>query len=360
MRTSRRTAAATASFSSPPRVLPPSCSPLLPLLHPPHLSPGLEQHISGVILFDETIAQKTKDGVSFVDVLKKKGIVIGIKVDAGLKPLAGTDGETACTGLDGLAERCQKYYAMGARFAKWRAAYRIDVKNGKPSSLLIKEQAWGLARYAATCQANGLCPIVEPEVMIDGEHDIETAARISERVYSYVVRALNDNGVLLEGSLLKPNMVTSGAESGKKDTPQDVAFYTVRTLRRVIPAAMPGITVRLLLFSSSLYHLPPSLILTPPQFLSGGQSEEEASLNLNAMNVPGLPFPTPNPWALTFSYGRALQASCLDAWKGKDENLKAAQAALMVRAKANGEAALGKYVSHGDHGKSLYQKNYTY
>jgi len=300
-------------------------------------SQGLEKHISAVIMYEETLFQKAADGTPFTTILRNKGIIPGIKVDAGLKPLPGTDGETACTGLDGLAERCQKYYAAGARFAKWRAAYKIDQKTGKPSSLLIKEQAWGLARYAAICQANGLAPIVEPEVMIDGTHDIETAARISERVYSYVVRALHDNGVLLEGSLLKPNMVTSGAESGKKDAPQDVAFFTIRTLRRTIPAAMTGI-----------------------MFLSGGQSEEEASQHLNAMNVPGLPFPTPNPWALSFSYGRALQASCLDAWQGKDENKSKAQAALLVRAKANGEAQLGKYVGSASEGKSLYQKGYTY
>jgi len=298
---------------------------------------GLEQYISGVIMYEETLFQKTTDGTAFTDVLRKKGIVTGIKVDMGLKPLPGTDGETACTGLDGLAERCQKYYAAGARFAKWRAAYRIDPKSGKPSTLLIKEQAWGLARYAAICQSNGLVPIVEPEVMIDGDHDIETAARVSERVYSYVIRALHDNGVLLEGALLKPNMVTSGAESGKKDTPQDVAFYTIRTLRRTIPAAMPGI-----------------------MFLSGGQSEEEASINLSAMNVDDLPFPSPNPWRLSFSYGRALQASTLEAWKGKDENIKQAQDALIVRAKANSDAQLGKYSGSGEAGKSLYQKNYTY
>jgi len=298
---------------------------------------GIEKYISGVIMFEETLFQKTSDGRPFADLLRSKGIIVGVKVDKGLKPLPGTDGETACTGLDGLAERCQKYYEAGARFAKWRAAYRIDVAAGKPSMLLIKEQAWGLARYAAICQANGLAPIVEPEVMIDGAHDIETAARISERVYSYVIRALHDNGVLLEGALLKPNMVTSGAESGKKDSPQDVAFYTIRTLRRTIPASIPGI-----------------------MFLSGGQSEEEATVNLNAMNAGDQQFPTPHPWLLSFSYGRALQASCLDAWQGKDENKEKAQAAFLARAKANSEAQLGKYVSTGERGKSLYQKDYTY
>jgi len=303
-------------------------------------SEGIEKYISGVIMYEETLFQKTKEGTPFAELLKKKGIITGIKVDQGLKPLPGTVDETACTGLTGLPERCDKYYAAGARFAKWRAAYRIDTKTGKPSHLLIQEQAWGLARYAAICQAHGLCPIVEPEVMIDGEHDIDTAAKISERVYSAVVRALHDNGVLLEGALLKPNMVTPGAESGKKSTPEEVAFVTIRTLRRTIPAAMPGI-----------------------MFLSGGQTEEEASLHLNAMNVKNLPFPSPNPWALSFSYGRALQASCLDAWLGKDENLKKAQDAFLVRAKANSEAQLGLYGgghSDGAGGKSLYQKGYTY
>jgi len=300
-------------------------------------SSGIENYISGVIMYEETLFQKSKDGTPFADLLKKKGIITGIKVDQGLKPLPGTNDETACTGLTGLPERCDKYYAAGARFAKWRAAYRIDVKTGKPSHLLIQEQAWGLARYAAICQAHGLCPIVEPEVMIDGDHDIETAAKISERVYSAVVRALHDNGVLLEGALLKPNMVTPGQECTVKATPQDVAFVTIRTLRRTIPAAMPGI-----------------------MFLSGGQSEEEASLHLNAMNVKDLPFPSPNPWALSFSYGRALQASCLDAWLGKDENIKAAQDAFLVRAKANSEAQLGKYAGGKSDGKSLYQKGYTY
>jgi fructose-bisphosphate aldolase class I len=301
-------------------------------------SEGLEKYISGVILYEETLFQKTSDGTLFAELLKKKGIIPGIKVDQGLKPLPGTDNETACTGLTGLPERCDKYYAAGARFAKWRAAYRIEVKSGKPSHLLIQEQAWGLARYAAICQAHGLCPIVEPEVMIDGDHDIETAARISERVYSAVVRALHDNGVLLEGALLKPNMVTNGQESGKQSSPQEVAFYTIRTLRRTIPAAMPGI-----------------------MFLSGGQTEEEASLHLNAMNIAGnAPFPSPNPWTLSFSYGRALQASCLDAWVGKDENKKKAQDAFLVRAKANSEAQLGKYGGGNAGGKSLYQKGYTY
>lgn len=301
---------------------------------------GIEKYISGVILYEETLNQKTKEGTPFVDLLKSKGIVSGIKVDTGLKPLPGTDGEVAVTGLTGLAERCAKYYAAGARFAKWRAAYRIDLATGKPSDLLIKEQAWGLARYAATCQANGLCPIVEPEVMIDGTHSIEEAAKVSERVYSAVVRALHDNGVLLEGALLKPNMVTSGAESGTTDSPQDVAFYTIRTLRRTIPAAMPGI-----------------------MFLSGGQTEEGATVNLNAMNVKSLPFPSPSPWVLSFSYGRALQASCLKAWLGKDDNVKAAQEALTVRMKANSVAQLGEYkgdAAGGTASESLYQKNYVY
>eukprot|EP01128_Nolandella_sp_AFSM9_P012236 TRINITY_DN9082_c0_g1_i1.p1 TRINITY_DN9082_c0_g1~~TRINITY_DN9082_c0_g1_i1.p1 ORF type:complete len:370 (+),score=127.53 TRINITY_DN9082_c0_g1_i1:27-1136(+) len=300
----------------------------------------IEKYISGVIMFEEQLFQQTSEGKDFVALLKEKGILSGIKVDKGLKPLAGTDGEVACTGLTGLPERCDKYYKQGARFAKWRAAYKIDLSTGKPSQLLIKEQAWGLARYAAICQASGLCPIVEPEVMIDGTHSIDEAAKVSERVYAAVVTAMQENGVLLEGALLKPNMITSGAESGVTDSAHDVAFYTIRTLRRTLPAAVPGVT-----------------------FLSGGQTEEGATVNLNAMNLKDLPFPSPNPWKLTFSYGRALQASCLKVWLGKDENIKAAQDALTVRMKANSEAQLGEYkgdAAGGTASESLYQKNYVY
>jgi len=294
-------------------------------------SPDIGKHISGVILYEETLGQKAHNGKPFPQLLNEHGILVGIKVDKGLKALPGTNGEVACQGLTDLDERCKKYYAAGARFAKWRAAYTIGA--GKPSELVVREQAWGLARYAATCQANGLVPIVEPEVLMDGPHDIETCARISEHVFSSVVKALHDNGVLLEGSLLKPNMILPGSESKKPATAHEIASYTVRTLKRTIPAAIPGI-----------------------MFLSGGLNEEEATINLDAINrLAG------NPWVLSFSYGRALQASCLNAWKGKAENFANAQKVFSKRAQANSEAQLGKYEGGaGGSTVSLFEKNYVY
>jgi len=259
--------------------------------------------------------------------------VIGIKVDKGLKTVPGTDGEMAVQGLTDLDIRTKKYYEAGARFAKWRAAYNIGP--GKPSELIVIEQAWGLARYAAICQANGLVPVVEPEVLMDGSHDIEYCARVSEHVQATVVKALHDNGVFLEGCLLKPNMILHGSESGKIASPHEIASYTVRTLKRTIPSSIPGI-----------------------MFLSGGQTEEEATINLDAINkIEG------KPWQLSFSYGRALQNSCLKTWGGKDENVKKAQEVLLVRSKANSEAQHGKY-SGGAGGASatvsLFEKNYVY
>jgi fructose-bisphosphate aldolase class I len=296
-------------------------------------TPDLGKYISGVILYEETLYQKTKDGKPFPQLLQEQGIVVGIKVDKGLKPLPGTDGEMACQGLTDLDVDVKKYYAAGARFAKWRAAYTIGP--GKPSELLVKEQAWGLARYAGICQANGLVPIVEPEILMDGSHDINHCARVSEHVFATVVKALHDNGILLEGSLLKPNMVIHGSDSGKKATPHEVASYTVRALKRTIPPAIPGI-----------------------MFLSGGQTEEEATINLDAMNkLSG------NPWVLSFSYGRALQASCIKSWQGKPENVAQAQKVLQERAQANSKAQLGKYEG-GSGGStattSLFEKNYVY
>jgi len=265
---------------------------------------GIADYISAVIFFDETLMEhKTKDGSKpLSSYCLEQGIYVGIKVDTGLKPLPGSNGENACTGLDGMAERCKKYYSVGARFAKWRAAYTIDLANGKPSELVVKEQAWGLARYAAICQANGLCPIVEPEVMIDGSHDIETCSRVSERVYSEVIHALQQNGVMLEGCLFKPNMVTPGQDYLPKATPMDIAKYTIRTLQRTLPSSMPGVT-----------------------FLSGGQAEEEASINLDAINKLGNLMKNV-PWNLSFSFGRALQHSCVLTWNGKEENVEAARA----------------------------------
>jgi len=294
-------------------------------------TPDIGKYISGVILYEETLFQKTADGKPFPQFLQEQRIIVGIKVDKGLKNLPGTNGEMACQGLTDLDDRCKKYYAAGARFAKWRAAYTIG--DGKPSELLVKEQAWGLARYAAICQANGLVPIVEPEVLMDGPHDIEFCARVSEHVFATVVKALHDNGILLEGSLLKPNMVVPGSESKKTVTAHEIASYTVRTLKRTIPASIPGI-----------------------MFLSGGQNEEEATLNLDAINkLSG------SPWVLSFSYGRALQASCLNAWKGKIENVPNAQKVFLQRARANSEAQFGKYEGGaGGSTVSLFEKNYVY
>lgn len=296
-------------------------------------SPDIEKYISGVIMFEETLDQATKDGKNFVELLKEKNIVPGIKVDKGVVIIGGTNDETATQGLDKLGDRCAEYYAKGCRFAKWRAVLKIDPKNGSPSDIAIHENAHGLARYASICQDNGLVPIVEPEVLCDGTHTIDECAEASERVFAGVVKALQDQKVFLEGALLKPNMITPGKECPEKATPGDIAFYTVRTLSRTIPAAMPGI-----------------------HFLSGGQSEEEASQNLNAMaKLDGVP----KPWYLSFSYGRALQASCLRAWEGKEENVEAGQKAFMERAKGNGDATVGKYEGGGST-EDLYVKKYVY
>lgn len=296
---------------------------------------GLGEYISGAILFEETLYQKGPSGKTMVEMLNAEGIIPGIKVDKGLETLPRTDDEKATMGLDGLGERCKKYYEAGARFAKWRAVLSIDVAKGKPSNLSLIEVAHGLARYAAICQANRLVPIVEPEILTDGSHDISVCADVTERVLAAVFKALNDQHVLLEGALLKPNMVTEGSDCSKKTTHEDVAFYTVRSLMRTVPPALPGV-----------------------MFLSGGQSEEDASLNLNAMNRMGA-----HPWALSFSYGRALQASCLKAWKGNPQHKEEAQKVLLERAKANHEAQLGKY--QGGAGgaaaaSSLFEKRYVY
>eukprot|EP00850_Spirogloea_muscicola_P016688 SM000137S00466 [mRNA] locus=s137:281706:285186:- [translate_table: standard] len=277
-------------------------------------APGLGNYISGVIMFDETLFQLSREGKPFVDILKEQGIVPGIKVDTGLQPIDGTDGETATQGLDGLADRCKRYYQQGARFAKWRAVIKVDASTC-PSSVAVVENCHGLARYALICQANGLVPIVEPEVTLgDGDYSIERTAYVSEMVNSHVFRLLNEYNVMLEGILLKPNMILPGLDV-PTPPPQEVAAYTVRTMRRSVPAAVPGI-----------------------HFLSGGMSEEEATLNLNALQAFG-----PQPWALTFSYGRALQSSTLKIWAGKEENREAAQTRLVALAKANSEAQLGKY-----------------
>ncbi|KAF8395344.1 hypothetical protein HHK36_019290 [Tetracentron sinense] len=296
-------------------------------------TPGALQHLSGVIFFEETLYQKTAAGKLFVEVLKEGGVLPGIKVDKGTVELAGTNGETTTQGLDGLAQRCQQYYKAGARFAKWRAV--LNIGPTEPSQLAINENANGLARYAIICQENGLVPIVEPEILVDGPHDIDRCADVTERVLAACYKALNDHHVLLEGTLLKPNMVTPGSEA-KKVTPEVVAEYTVRALQRTMPAAVPAVV-----------------------FLSGGQSEEEATVNLNAMNK----LKGKKPWNLSFSFGRALQASTLKAWSGKEENVKKAQAAFLKRCKANSEATLGTYKGDAQGegvSESLHVKDYKY
>jgi len=298
---------------------------------------GIEQYISGVILFEETLYQKCDDGTLFVDLLRSKGIITGIKVDKGVKVLPGTPGETVTQGMDDLDARCAKYYAAGARFAKWRAVLHIkDCIGATPSYLAIQENAETLARYASICQMNGLVPIVEPEVLMDGDFSIEVAAAATERVLAAVYKSLSDHHVMLEGTLLKPNMVRSGSDAKVQASSQEIALATVRVLQHTMPCAVPGVT-----------------------FLSGGMSEEEASLALNDINnAPG-----PRPWALTFSYGRALQQSCLKAWSGKDENVIEAQRVLSERAQANSLASVGRYTG-GAGGEaanaSTFVKGYVY
>ncbi|RZC27469.1 Uridine kinase-like protein 4 [Glycine soja] len=296
-------------------------------------APNALQYLSGVILFEETLYQKTSDGKPFVEVLQENNVIPGIKVDKGVVELAGTNGETTTQGFDSLGARCQQYYKAGARFAKWRAVLKIGPT--EPSQLSIQQNAQGLARYAIICQENGLVPIVEPEILTDGAHDIAKCAAVTETVLAAVYKALNEQHVLLEGTLLKPNMVTPGSDSPKVP-PEVIAEYTVQALRRTVPAAVPGVV-----------------------FLSGGQSEEEATLNLNAMNKSEVL----KPWTLSFSFGRALQQSTLKTWGGKKENVAKAQEAFLARCKANSDATLGKYVGGSGSGltsESLYVKNYNY
>jgi len=295
-----------------------------------------EQCISGVILFEETLYQNASDGKPFVELLRARGVVPGIKVDKGTVLLDGTDGETATTGLDELGKRCAKYYEQGARFAKWRAVLKIS--STAPSDMAIVENAHGLARYAQICQEHGLVPIIEPEVLSDGTHSIEQCAHATQRVLAAVVKFCHDYRLLWEGALLKPNMVLPGSDSKQPNvTPELVAVHTVAVLARTIPAALPGI-----------------------MFLSGGQSEEEAALNLNAINRCST---HKKPWALSFSFGRALQHSAQHIWAGKRENVPAAQQAFLARAKACSEAAQGKYAgsaASSDAKQSLHVANYTY
>lgn len=294
----------------------------------------IANYISGVIMFEETFHQKTDGGVRFVDHLKSLGIQPGIKLDKGVVPLSGSLGEGTTQGLDNLAERCKEFKRGGATFAKWRNVLQIGPHI--PSHLGMLENANCLARYASICQTNGLVPIVEPEVLCDGEHDIERCQKVTEQTLAYVYKALSDHHVYLEGTLLKPNMVTPGQSCAKKVSPECVGLATVTALRRAMPAAVPGVT-----------------------FLSGGQSELDATANLNAINRCELL----RPWALTFSYGRALQASVIKAWQGKDANVKAAQKVYMQRARANGLAAKGEYTGEeggSAAGESLFVAKHVY
>jgi fructose-bisphosphate aldolase class I len=294
-------------------------------------APGLGEYISGTILFEETLYDHASDGTPFVEVCKKQGIVPGIKTDQGLVPLTNSNDESWTQGLTKLADRSAKYYEAGARFAKWRAVVSIPAG---PSPMAVNEAAYGLARYAAISQAAGLVPIVEPEVLLDGEHDIDRTFEVAQDVWAQTFKYLADQKVLFEGILLKPAMVTPGADSPKRASPDEVADYTLKLLRRRVPPAVPGI-----------------------MFLSGGQSELEATLNLNAMNQK------PNPWHVSFSYARALQNSALKTWQGEEKNFKAAQDALLKRAKANSLAQLGKYDPATEDeaaGDRTYEKNYVY
>src|SRR5712675_3368046 len=271
------------------------------------------KHISGVILYDETIWQKAKDGTPLVDIIKKAGSIPGIKVDEGVQPLPNCPGETITIGLDKLAERLKKYYEQGARFAKWRAV--IDIGSHVPSMTAIRVNAHALARYAALCQEAQIVPIVEPEVLMDGDHDIDRCYEATSRVLNKTFRELQAQRVALEGMILKPNMAISGKKCSKQASVEEVAEKTVRMLKACVPAAVPGIA-----------------------FLSGGQSDEQATAHLNAMNRIGN-----LPWRLTFSYGRALQAAPQKAWSGKAENVGAGQRAFTHRARMNSLATKGEW-----------------
>lgn len=275
---------------------------------------GIESYISGVILFDETLRQSSRDGIPFATLLSNRGIIPGIKVDKGAKPLALHPGDKITEGLDGLRDRLAEYKQLGARFAKWRAVIEIDEHN-LPSSYAVRANAYALARYAALCQEAGLAPIVEPEVLMDGTHDIHGCEMVTSRVLTEVFVELEASKVVFEGMLLKPNMIVAGKKCPQQPGVEEVAEATIRCLRRHVPAAVPGIV-----------------------FLSGGQSPEDATAHLNAMNAMGA-----QPWQLSFSYGRALQEPVLSAWKGQESNAEAAQRAFFKRCRLNGLAREGAY-----------------
>jgi fructose-bisphosphate aldolase, class I len=274
---------------------------------------GAEDYISGVILYDETIRQSAADGTPFPKLLESKGVIPGIKVDTGAKPLALAEGETITEGLDGLRERLAEYRELGARFAKWRATYSISADT--PSEYCVWTNAHALARYAALCEEAGIVPIVEPEVLQDGTHTLEQSSKATGRVLQALYTELHDQRIDYRGTLLKPNMVLSGYEASDRAGVDEVAEATLALFYKHVPASVPGIV-----------------------FLSGGQTDEDATAHLNAMNARG-----PHPWQLSFSYGRALQAPALKAWEGKPENVEAAQRAYYHRAKMNGAARTGMY-----------------
>ena len=274
---------------------------------------GSEEFISGVIMFDETIRQSAADGTPFPELLKSRGIIPGIKVDKGAKPLAGAEGETVTEGLDGLRERLAEYYELGARFTKWRAV--ISIGQGIPSDYCLWTNAHALARYAALSQEAGMVPIVEPEVLMDGTHSIEESYRVTDRMLQALYTELFDQRVVREGTLLKTNMVVSGYDASEQADIDTVAEMTIKCLENTCPASVPGVV-----------------------FLSGGMSDEDATARLNAMNQRG-----PHPWELSFSYGRALQAPALKAWGGEQSKMEDAQKAFYRRAKFNGAARSGSY-----------------
>jgi len=277
-------------------------------------APGAAEFISGVIMQDETIRQKSSDGTPLAEVLSKQDILPGIKVDIGAKPLAGSPGETVTEGLDGLRDRLSEYHGMGARFAKWRAV--IHITDALPSVVCVSANAHALARYAALCQEQDLVPIVEPEVLMDGSHSMGRCEEVTGTVLHAVFRALFEQGIALDRMLLKPNMVIAGKEWPHSASVQEVATATLRCLRRHVPAAVPGIV-----------------------FLSGGQDDRVATVHLDAINR----LPWPKPWRISFSYGRALQDHALEAWHGRDENLGAGRQALYQRARCNSAASLDRY-----------------
>ncbi|MCM2336431.1 class I fructose-bisphosphate aldolase [Cognatilysobacter tabacisoli] len=277
-------------------------------------TPKLGDYISGAILYDETIRQSTKDGVPFARLMAERGMIPGIKVDKGTFPLAGCPGEVVTEGLDGLRARLEEYYKLGARFAKWRAV--INIGDDIPSGTCIDSNAHALARYAALCQEQGIVPMVEPEVIMDGSHDIETCFEVTEVTLRSLFASLYEHSVMLEGTILKASMVLPGSTCAEQATVEEVAAATLQCLKATVPATLPGIV-----------------------FLSGGQSDEAATAHLNAMNQMG-----PNPWPLSFSYGRAMQSAALKLWsQDLAGNVAAAQATVYARARDNGLAALGQW-----------------